>query len=371
MKGWVSDRVGLFAEKSALTWADQENIGDVEVFRRLWNLGGEAGLCRVGIPEAYGGVGGGGLELSETLQCLAYKTGNLGLPLAVMISQIVAHFMVGGLGSEAQKAAWLPAMARGDFPSSFAVSEAKVGAHPKKLSTHAVETAGIWHLEGAKSYISNGPMAGLMVVVAVVGESHGRKSFSAFLVGEDVPGVDRSEAMSLPFFRPAQHGTVRFDGVELEGASILGEPGRAYTELVLPFRRYEDAMMMGCVTGALMFVLDRIGGSGAPFDEGVCGLLGALKAHVTALELVARESARLTGDASVLAVERSTALLIHFRAVAGICREILDSLEGAGLLFDSQSRVVMEDLKASAGIAANISTAKQVKFGKTCLTPSR
>lgn len=371
MKESVNDRVGLFAEKAASIWADQENLDDREVFRRLWDLAGEAGLCRVGIPEAYGGVGGGGLELSETLQCLVHKTGNLGLPLAVMISQIVAHFMVGGLGSDTQKEAWLPPMARGAFSSSFAVSEAKVGAHPKKLTTHAVETSGFWHLEGAKSYISNGPMAGLMVVVAVVGESLGRKSFSAFLVGGDTPGMDRSEAMSLPFFRPAQHGTVRFDAVQLERGSILGEPGRAYTELVLPFRRYEDAMMMGCVTGALMFVLDRVGGTGIPFDDGMCGLLGALKAHVITLELVARESAYLTGDASVSAVERSTALLIHFRAVAGICREILDSLGRAGVHFDIQSQAVMADLKASAGIAANISTVKQVKLGRACLTPSR
>lgn len=364
MNGWMNETIACFSEKAALVWGEQEKLGETELFDRLWRVAGETGLCRVGIPEAYGGIGGGGPEISETMRLLTLETGNLGLPLALMISQMVAHFMVGALGSEPQKATWLPRMAQGQFPTAFAVSEPKVGAHPKKLRTRAEKVPAGWHLTGEKAYISNGPLAGLMVVVAVVAEENGRKEFSAFLVGGDTPGLERSEAMALPFFKPALHGNVRFEEVPLDSGTVLGCPGAAYTELVLPFRRYEDAMMMGCVTGALRFVLKRIGKHGDASDDMVCETLGALASHIAALELVARESARLTADSSVEAADESTALLLHFKSVAGTCRDLVSTLVEAGLPLDEGSRSVMEDLKASAGIAGNIAKAKQVKLGR-------
>jgi acyl-CoA dehydrogenase len=288
-----------------------------------------------------------------------------------MISQVVAHFMVEGLGTSTQKAAWLPRMAEGRFPSAFAVSEPKVGAHPKKLRTCAEKIPGGWQLTGKKAYISNGPMAGLVLAVAVVGETNGHKQFSAFLVDGEAEGLDRSDAVALPFFRPALHGNMGFDGVSLDDGAILGCPGAAYTELVLPFRRFEDAMMMGCVVGALRFVLGRLGASAEVADDSMCELLGGLVSHITALERVARESACLLVEDSAGAVDESTALLLHFRQVAGTCRTLVASLEDAGFTLDDRSRSVMDDLTASAGIAANIATAKQVKLGRACMAAQR
>lgn len=368
MNDWMNERITWFSEKAAPVWAEQGGAGDEALFRRLWGLAGEAGLCRVGIPEAYGGVGGGGVELSEMLRRLTFETGNLGLPLALMISQLVAHFMVGTHGSCAQKARWLPPMAEGRFPSAFAVSEPKVGAHPKKLAAHAVETDGGWTLTGQKAYISNGPLAGLVVTVAVVGEENGLKTFNAFLLDAETPGLDRSDAMALPFFRPALHGNMGMEGARVGADAVLGRPGAAYTDLVLPFRRCEDTLMMGCVTGAFRFVLARLGASSsAALDEAVCETVGRLAAHVAALERVARVSAGLVSDASQGAVEESTALLLHFREVAGTCRTLVTGLEDSGFPLDAGSRAVMGDLTASAGLGANIARAKQVKLGRACL----
>lgn len=368
MTMWMDEGITRFSEQAARLWADGEGLGDEVLFGRLWELAAGAGLCRVGIPEAYGGRGGAGPEISEMVRRLTLATGNLGLPLALMISQLVAHFMLGALGSDSQKAAWLPPMAEGRFPSAFAVSEPKVGAHPGKLTTYAERVDDGWRLTGMKSYISNGPLAGLAVMVAVVGEEKGRKQFSAFLLDGDTPGVERSDAMALPFLRPSLHGNIRLDGVALGTGSVLGNPGNAYRELVLPFRRFEDAMMMGCVTGALRFVLNRLGDTAAMFDDAVCETAGKLAAHVTALERIARVSAALTADVSPSAEEESTALLIHFRQVAGCCRGLVTSLEEAGVALDPASRAVMDDLAATSGIAANIARAKQVKLGRACLT---
>ncbi|WP_300667291.1 acyl-CoA dehydrogenase family protein [Desulfoluna sp.] len=367
MDRWMNERVLCFSEKAAGVWAGSETWEDEILFGRLWALAGETGLCRLGIPEIYGGVGGGGPEISEMMRLLALNTGNLGLPLALMLSQMVAHFMVGVLGSEDQKAKWLPRMAEGRSPSAFAVSEPKVGAHPKKLRTRAEQIQGRWQLNGKKAYISNGPQAGIVVAVAVVGEVDGFKQFSAFLLDGETEGLDRSDAIALPFFRPALHGNMLFDGVTLDADSVLGRPGAAYTELVLPFRRFEDAMMMGCVTGALRFVLTALGASAGAPDDSVCEILGALSSHITALEWVAKESACLIADDSAGAVDESTALLLHFRQVVGTCRLLVASLEDAGVSLDDPSRSVMDDLAASAGIAAHIAKVKQIKLGRACL----
>ena len=369
MTAWIEERVAAFKKGAAPVW--EGDFEDRALFQRLWQVAAETGLCRVGIPVAYGGDGGGGVEISQMLRILTRETENIGLPFALMVSCVVAHFMVGAWGDAEQKARWLVPLAGGAFPSAFAVSEAGVGAHPKKLSTHAEAVHGSWLLTGEKSYISNGPLAGLVVVVAVVGEDQGRKAFSAFLVDGMAVGVDSSKALSLPFFRPAHHGTLGFDGVDLGTDSILGPPGGAYESLVIPFRRYEDAMMMGCTLGALECVLGRMAASDFPFDDGMCETLGALKAHVTALNLVARESARLTADPSPEAVTASTALLLHFRRGVALCQTLVTSLEAAGAPLDATVRAMMTDLEASARITAGVSTIRQRNLGRGCLVDPR
>ena len=334
-------------------------------FLRLWKEASTCGLTRVGIPEAYGGWGGGGPEMGRLLSALTRQSQSIGFSMALMISQIIAHFMIASKGTDEQKDAWLPPMAEGRFPSAFAVSEAKVGAHPARLKTRGEKKEGDWILNGEKSYISNGPLAGLVVLVAVVGEEeNGRKRFNTFLVPGKSYGMDHSGVMDLPFFKPAQHGTLELNGVCVGPESVLGAEGSAYTEQVLPFRRYEDAMIMACATGGLEALLGDLVQRAKSGDASVCDLLGRFAARKIALEYLALRCAELTKRVDSQAVHETEGMVIHFREAMGHCIEEVKGLLAQGLTLTPVCNVLLADLEAAQGIGATLTDMKRKRMGR-------
>ena len=75
--------------------------------------------------------------------------------------QVVARFFIEGFGNAEQRAAWLPRLA------SVAISEPRVGAHPKLLTTRAEEDADGYSISGEKAWVTNGPLAAVFIVLAV------------------------------------------------------------------------------------------------------------------------------------------------------------------------------------------------------------
>src|SRR3546814_1204526 len=98
-----------------------------------------------------------------------------------------------GFADAAQKARWLPELARGRTTVSVAISEPGVGAHPKHLGTTAIRHGERWRLDGRKAYVTNGSLAGLFAVLAVSGEADGRKQYSVFMVERGTPGLSFGE----------------------------------------------------------------------------------------------------------------------------------------------------------------------------------
>ncbi len=119
------------------------------------------------------------------------RTGLLGEGAAQAGRQLVARFFIGGFGNPEQRAAWLPRLA------SVAISEPRVGAHPKLLTTRAEEDADGYSIFGEKAWVSNGPLAEVFIVLAVTAIEGGRKRYSAFLVPRDTPGLSIDEAPNI------------------------------------------------------------------------------------------------------------------------------------------------------------------------------
>ncbi len=116
----------------------------------------------------------------------------------------------------------------------FAVSEPQTGAHPKYLKTTAKLLGDQYILNGQKTYLTNGPIADMFIVVAITGEVDSRKSFSAFLVPKDTTGLTIT-SMELPFLKPAPHGTLMLENSPVPAKNVLGKEGRAFQDMVEPF----------------------------------------------------------------------------------------------------------------------------------------
>jgi len=186
------------------------------------------GLFGLSIPEAYGGLG---LSLAEEAELLMI-VGRTSLAFRSLFGTNVGIGSQGIVmdGTEAQKAQWLPGMARGEIIASFALTEPDTGSDAAGLRTAARRDGTDYVLDGTKRYITNAPRADVFTVMArSEPDVPGARGISAFLVPADSPGL----SVGPPDRKMGQRGTktcdVRFDGVRVPAANIIGgEPGRGF-----------------------------------------------------------------------------------------------------------------------------------------------
>src|SRR3546814_9020359 len=119
-------------------------------------------------------------------------------------------------GTDAQKAAWLPRIARGEIITSFALTEPDVGSDSGAVQTRAVKDGDVYRLSGTKRFITNADMADLFTVMARTGDTPGARGVSAFLVPRDLPGV----SLGAPEKKRGQRGA--------KVADVIFEVGRAH-----------------------------------------------------------------------------------------------------------------------------------------------
>jgi len=261
----------------------------------LWRKMGEAGFFKIGIAPAYGGCGGGYKQLLEAGEVFVRSSYNMGLALSWLYQQLVAVYLISGFGTERQRKKYLPRMAEGRLIASFAVSEPRHGGRPKYMTTNAVEDAKGFKLNGEKNYLTNAPVAGLFVVIAVTGEAKGQKQFSAFLVDHPTEGLTVSPPIKLDFLKPSPHGGILLRDCAVSSTAILGEKDRAFPDIVMPFSDAENIVLMGAVSGAmgaeLMDVILEINQSRIGENKAVQSEIGELDALLETLRVVAREAA--------------------------------------------------------------------------------
>ncbi len=330
----------------------------------LWEEMAEAELLGIGISKEFGGSGGGSETLIEAGRALVNHGRCLGLGLTFMIHGAVARHVMARLGSGEQKARFLPLLADGRLTASIAMSEPGVGAHPKTLSTRAERDGNGWRLSGKKAYLTNGPLAGLFVVVAVTGEREGRKEFSAFLVPRESPGLAVEAPKSLEMLRPSPHCGIVLDSVSVPASALIGTPGAAYEEIMKPFRVVEDVLMAGPVLGGLDALISSISRSlaGKEPEPAIADGIGRFLVMRHALSAVAGEAARLLDSGGM--GERLTALTIAFRTLA---RQTAEALNGMSPGLAGEEEILARDLAAAGGIAAKVTALKQAALGRAFL----
>ena len=259
----------------------------------LWRKMGKAGLFRAGLPEEYGGDGGGYLDLLRSGEAFVRSGLNLGLGMSWIFQQIIARSVVGTFGTTEQCRQYLRAAALGNCAISFAVSEPGRGASPKALATKAQQQGESYLLTGEKTHLTNGPIADLFVVVAVTDDTSARKGFTAFMVPRGAQGLFVEPPMPLNFLKPSPHGGIQLNGCLIPKASVLGREGNAWEDIVVPLGETEDVVMMGPVLGGMAAQLDLLNSAlrGHSTDRTLQGEWGALHALWQALRSIAYEAA--------------------------------------------------------------------------------
>jgi acyl-CoA dehydrogenase len=155
-------------------------------------------------------------------------------------------------GTEAQKQAYLPAVAKGEKIAAFALTEPASGSDVASMDSTAEEVADGYVVNGAKTYISNGGIADFYVLFVRTGEAPGAKGISTFIVDADAPGLNIAERIRV--IAPHPLATLHFDAMKLRPDALLGERGRGFAQAMATldvFRTTVGAAALGFARRAL------------------------------------------------------------------------------------------------------------------------
>lgn len=208
-------------------WEEQQCVD-----RDIWNKAGELGFLCVNMPEEYGGADADRLYSVVMMEEQA-ALGLSGLGISLH-TDIVANY-VNNFGSDEQKQQWLPRMATGELVSAIAMTEPGTGSDLQSVKTTAVAAEGDDHyvLNGSKTFITNGVLSDLVIVVAKTGTSGaGAKDISLLLVEADSPGFSKGKALKKIGMKAQDTCELFFDDVKVPKANLLGKEGGGFVALM-------------------------------------------------------------------------------------------------------------------------------------------
>jgi acyl-CoA dehydrogenase len=212
------------------------------VDREVWASAGANGFLCPSMPEQYGGSGADRLySMAMMEETSKARTTGLGFSLH---SEIVAPYIL-KYGTDEQKQRFLPRMARGEIIGAIAMSEPGVGSDLQSVKTNAVKDAeGNYILNGAKTFITNGWNADLVIVVAKTNPALGAKGTSLLLVERGMKGFDKGKRLKKLGLKAQDTSELFFDHVHVPASNLLGAEGQGFVYLMqeLPWERMQIAI---------------------------------------------------------------------------------------------------------------------------------
>ena len=222
--------VRTFMEKEVLPnnekW-DAEGI----VPRELWLKAGEAGLLCFDVPEEYGGPGVDDFRYNVIVSEEQSRVGANGPGFSVH-SDIIVPYLI-KLGNDEQKKRWLPGCVTGELITAIAMTEPGAGSDLQGVRTSAVDKGDHFLLNGSKTFISNGILADLVIVVARTDPDAGAHGYSLLVVERGMEGFERGRNLEKIGLHAQDTAELSFTDVVVPKENLLGELGQGFIYLMM------------------------------------------------------------------------------------------------------------------------------------------
>ncbi|MFA9200133.1 MAG: acyl-CoA dehydrogenase family protein [Cypionkella sp.] len=241
------DAVGKFYEQHAPQKRVEKWREDGQVEAEFWREAGAAGLLGMTVPVEYGGHGG---DFRHDLVVLSEQANKgvdgfaASLHNVIILPYIVRH------GTEEQKKKWLPKLVTGELISAIAMTEPGAGSDLQNITTTAIKDGNGYRLNGAKTFISSGQLANLIIVVAKTDPTEGHKGISLMVLEtEGAEGFRRGRKLDKIGQDAADTSELFFDDVYLPGDSVLGGvEGRGFYQLMGELPQERLVIAIGAMT---------------------------------------------------------------------------------------------------------------------------
>ena len=216
----------------------------------------DAGLFGVYIPEEYGGLGGGLVELCLVVEELSRVCSGIAVSYA---ASGLGTFTLLEYGTDEQRKKYLPDIASGRKMAAFGLTEADAGSDAGRIKTTAQKTDKGYILNGTKQFITNGGDAEVYTVIALTDKSKGPRGASAFIVEKDTPGFTFGRKEKKLGIRASSTRELVFEDCLIPAENIINREGMGFIltmKLLDRSRPGLGAQAMGLAQGALEAAID-------------------------------------------------------------------------------------------------------------------
>ncbi|MDC0403798.1 acyl-CoA dehydrogenase family protein [Porticoccaceae bacterium] len=248
------DSVRKFLEVEALPhhlrWEKQ---GQVD--REIWTKAGEQGFLCPSVSEEYGGVDADYRYHAIVCEEVA-RVGLSGIGWSLHSDIAVPYIQ--RYGSEEQKQKYLPKCVSGECIMAIAMTEPGTGSDLQGIKTSAVRDGDDYILNGSKTFITNGQMADLVIVVAKTDPSQGAKGTSLFLVEAGTPGFSKGKNLEKVGMKAQDTSELFFQDVRIPASAMLGGEGQGFIYLMQDLPQERLAIGNGAIANAEWLIEETV-----------------------------------------------------------------------------------------------------------------
>ncbi len=311
----------------------------------------DADIFGVSIPEQYGGLGGGVLDMAIVTEELSWGCG--GIALAYGATSLGA-FPILLFGNEEQKAKYLPPIAAGKKLAAFAITEADAGSDAAAIRTSATRDGDGYVLNGTKQWITNGGEAEIYTVIAETDKTKGARGASAFVIEKGTPGMSFGKQENKLGIRASATREVIFDDCRIPEENLVGQEGLGFIVAMKTFDQARPGVAAQAV-GIAQRALDEATHYarlrkqfGHPISsfQGVQFMLADMAIQVEAARALIYSAARMI-DAGVKNVAKESAICKTFASDAAV-KVTIDAVQifgGYGYMKEYPVEKLMRDAK--------------------------
>jgi alkylation response protein AidB-like acyl-CoA dehydrogenase len=320
-----------------------------------WRACAELGLCALPFPEAYGGSGYDHLSTVIAVEALAYACRDAGL-VHGLLTQLVSGRALERFGSEQLRQRHLPGICSGETILAQGATEADAGSDVFSMRTRAVKDGDSYRIDGAKMFVSNGPVADLILVLAVTNPK--RKGFGAhsmLLVERDREGFSAGSAFDKMGLRTLQNSELIFEDCTVPVENLVGKEGQGsiiFTEVM----EWERIVFGACHVGTLARVVEDCVAYakqreqfGQPIGkyQAISSKIARMKMNLELARLMVHKAAVLKDNKGRATLEAATIKIFAAESLRSAALDAVQIFGASGYMTETQVERELRDSVAS------------------------
>jgi len=342
--------------RDALNEGAAERDRRQEFPRELWRRCAELGLQGLPVPEAYGGSAADPLTCAVALEALGYGCRDGGLVFSLAAHMLACVVPIARHGSDAQRAHYLPGLCDGSRIGAHAITEPGSGSDTFAMTMRAERAQDGWRLNGTKTFISNGPVADVVVVFAVTDAGKGfHGGVTAFVVERGLPGFSPGQAFEKMGLRSSPVGELVFDDARLGDDAVLGTVGGGAAVFTTAME-WERTLLVAVHVGTIERLLEtaiafartrtQFGQAIGKF-QAVSHRIADMKVQLEAARLLTYRAASRLGVSRTVAMDASLAKLFVSESLVKAALDAIQIHGGNGFMTEYEIERALRDAVGS------------------------